>query len=329
MRILSTLMILSLVFGLSSCFSERSEKEEHKNVTQTGITASGTVSLKDCTPLTPMDATALNIWKDGANPNITGDVASSGKIVSVNYTLRTCTENGTILDTSREEDAKLGGIYMTGRTYEPFQTIIGSHQTVRGFEYGLIGMKKGERKTIAVAASDGYAEERIPKYYIAPNYTITLDKTLFSDKITQVISKTNLGELGNDIKVGSTLTGGANNDIPAKVTKINGEDVTLEIDNSKNNPFHAKELKVGESAIVEEGVTFTVKALEGTGVTFDVVNTKSPFAQNFTVGATADLPNGKIIIRSIEDNDVVVEDISGTDPKKSSLFFDVEIVDIK
>lgn len=83
-------------------------------------------------------------------------MAGSGDIVYVNYTLRSCTADGKMIDTSREADAISGDIYMTGRTYEPFSTIIGSHQTVRGFEHGLIGMKKGERKTIIVAPVDGY-----------------------------------------------------------------------------------------------------------------------------------------------------------------------------
>ena len=69
----------------------------------------------------------------------------------MNYTLRTCTQDGKILDTSREADAKIGNIFTQGRTYEPLQTVIGEHKVIRGFEYGLIGMKKGEKKIIAVA----------------------------------------------------------------------------------------------------------------------------------------------------------------------------------
>lgn len=330
MRILSTLVILSLTLGLSSCFQEeKNENPTASGTVQTASSESGAIALKNCTPLTPMDENALNIWKSGVNPAAGSDAVSSGKIVSVNYTLRTCTADGKILDTSREADAQLGGIYSTGRTYEPFQTIIGSHQTVRGFEYGLIGMKKGERKTIAVAPSDGYAEEKIPKYYIAPNYTMTLDKSLFSDKVTQTVSKADLGEKAATIKVGETLTGGTNGEMTAKVTKITASDVTLEIDNSKSNPFHGQELKAGVTAQVQEGMTFTVKSLEGTGVTFDVVNSKSPFVNNFTTGATAEISGGKMVIKAIEENDVIIEDVSGTDPKKSSLFFDIEVVDIK
>ncbi|MDD2694095.1 MAG: FKBP-type peptidyl-prolyl cis-trans isomerase [Candidatus Gracilibacteria bacterium] len=330
MRILSTLVILSLTLGLSSCFQEeKNEAPTASGTVQTGSSESGTVALRNCTQLTPMDENALNIWKNGVNPAAGTDAVSSGKIVSVNYTLRTCTADGTILDTSREADAKLGGIYSSGRTYEPFQTIIGSHQTVRGFEYGLIGMKKGERKTIAVAASDGYAEEKIPKYYIAPNYTMTLDKSLFADKVTQVVNRGNLGEMSVTVKVGDTLTGGTNGEITAKVINVTDTEVTLDIDNSTGNPFHGQELKAGATAEVQSGVTFTVKAIKGNDITFDVVNEQSPFIDNFMVGATAEVAGTKMLIKAIEEDNVIIEDISGTDPKKTSLFFDVEIVDIK
>lgn len=115
-----------------------------------------TPEVVNCTPVAPMDDTAMKIWQSGKSPATSADAVGSGKIIFVNYTLRTCTQDGKILDTSREADAKLGNIYTQGRDYEPLQTIIGEHKVIRGFEYGLIGMKKGEKKLIAVAPIDGY-----------------------------------------------------------------------------------------------------------------------------------------------------------------------------
>lgn len=157
---------------------------------------------------------------------------------------------------------------------------------------------------------------------------MTLDKSLFADTITEVIKKEMLGEEAKDIKVGSTLTGGENKDIPAKVIKISGDDVTLEIDN-KSNPFYGKKLEVGTVANVEDGVTFTIKSLEGTGVTFDIVNQKSPFFGKYTVGTTVDTPVGKVTLKSINTDDVTILVDTPKDPKQSTLFFDVEVVDIK
>ena len=350
MQSLKLLLILSLTFTLSSCYWDKPSKD---NMPQWGKNAVNTVKIPDqtgatmtapktpeainCTPVTPMDTAALKIWESGMNPTAWADAVSSGKIVFVNYTLRTCTQDGKILDTSREADAKIGNIFTQGRTYEPLQTVIGEHKVIRGFEYGLIGMKKGEKKIIAVAPIDGYGvedakggskEERVPKYAIAPEYTLTLDKSLFADTVTQTIKKTLLGDKTKNLKVGQTLTGGQNNDIPAKVIKITNDEVTLEIDNS-SNPFHGKKLKPGVSSSVEEGNEFTIVSMEGTGITFNVINKKSPFYKKYTVGAVADVPVGQITLKSIEKDDLIIVLDQGKDPKKTSLFFDVEVIDIK
>lgn len=305
------LIILILPLVLTSCFWEKKEAPKTDTPTTQGTTSTPSVA-KDCTPVAPLDAEALKFWEAGGPATVSPDTAGSGKIVYVNYTLRTCTADGKILDTSREADAKSAGIYNSGRTYEPFSTIIGSHQTVRGFEYGLIGMKKGERRTIAVAPVDGYGEDTpetqtVPKYMIAPEYSVTLDKSLFSDRITQVMSKTELGDMATGIKVGMTLTGGQNGDITATVKKIDGENVTLDIDNSKN-PFHGKELKPGTSATIENGTIFTITGLEGTGITFQAENKTSPFYGKYVTGATAEIPSlGTITLKSIEADDLIIE----------------------
>ena len=83
-------------------------------------------------------------------------------------------------------------------------------------------MKKGEKKMIEVSPKDGYGEalmvRTVPKYEVAPEFTITVDKTRFQDVITQVVPVASLGEAGKDLKVGQSLTGGLG--ITAKVVKI-------------------------------------------------------------------------------------------------------------
>jgi FKBP-type peptidyl-prolyl cis-trans isomerase len=153
MSALKITLLLALTLSLSSCFMDPEKSEPTKTPTTDTIVSTNPVN---CTEVTPLDAAGFAVWEAGSLPDGTDDMAGSGDIVYVNYTLRSCTADGEMIDTSREADAMAGGIYMTGRTYEPFSTIIGSHQTVRGFEHGLIGMKKGERKTIIVAPVDGY-----------------------------------------------------------------------------------------------------------------------------------------------------------------------------
>jgi FKBP-type peptidyl-prolyl cis-trans isomerase 2 len=146
-------------------------------------------------------------------------------------------------------------------------------------------MKKGERKMIQVSPKDGYGENvivrTVPKFEVAPEFTITVEKIRFQDVITQVVPRSDLGEAGKDLKEGQTLTGGLG--IVAKVVKLDGENITLDIEN-KDQPFYGKKLVVGASA-EKDGAKFTVKQLTDTGVTMDVVNSKSPFAgKKFEVG---------------------------------------------
>lgn len=62
----------------------------------------------------------------------------------------------------------------------------------------------------------------------------------------------------------------------AKVTKIDGDNITLEI-NNVNNPFYGKKLVVGEKA-KKENISFEVKAMTASGVTMRIINGDSPFA---------------------------------------------------
>jgi len=64
-----------------------------------------------------------------------------------------------------------------------------------------------------------------------------------------------------------------------------------------------------------------------------VVDNNSPFYGNYTVGASTILPMGQVTIKSIDEETVTlsIEEVASatTDPKKKTLFFDVEVVDIK
>lgn len=148
MRTLNALIVLALAVGLTSCAGTKPVEtptpvNTGKVITvDTGKTIEPTPVATNCTTVPPMDAAALKIYETGDNPSAPSGSIGSGSLAFVNYTLRTCTADGKILDTSRAADAKIAGIFQEGRPYEPFQTIIGTHQTVRGFEYGLIGMKK-------------------------------------------------------------------------------------------------------------------------------------------------------------------------------------------
>jgi peptidylprolyl isomerase len=66
--------------------------------------------------------------------------AKTGDTVHVNYTGKLA--DGTIFDTSRDR--------------HPVQFTIGKGQLIAGFEQAVIGMKKGESKTIVIPADQAY-----------------------------------------------------------------------------------------------------------------------------------------------------------------------------
>lgn len=131
---------------------------------------------------------------------------------------------------------------------------------------------------IEVLPKDGYGEltkeETVKEYEIKPKFTVTTDRQKFADSITETVPMSALGEQGKNVVVGQTLTGGSN--MVAKITKIEGENVTLLIDN-KDNPFYGKKISVGTTS-TKDKAKFTVKALTETGITLEVENGNSPFA---------------------------------------------------
>lgn len=78
--------------------------------------------------------------------------------VDVDYEGRT--PDGKLFDTSNEELAKKENAYIQEREYAPMHVTLGSHQLIKGFEDGLIGMKEGEEKTVTIKPADGYGERR-------------------------------------------------------------------------------------------------------------------------------------------------------------------------
>ncbi len=68
----------------------------------------------------------------------------NGKGVVVHYTGRF--EDGTVFDTSLTE----------GR--EPLNIVLGQGTLINGFEKGLVGLNKGDKKTIEIDPEEGYGE---------------------------------------------------------------------------------------------------------------------------------------------------------------------------
>lgn len=88
------------------------------------------------------------------------DFVENGDNVTVDYT--GIFKNGTIFDTSIEQNAKNAGIFNQNRTYEPMIFNVGSNEVIMGFNKGILNMHSGEEKTFTVNASEAYGEDNIP-----------------------------------------------------------------------------------------------------------------------------------------------------------------------
>lgn len=275
--------------------------------------------------------TTTEITSGATVEKVTPTEVADGTYVTLNYTLRDGAADGKVLETTVYSVGQSNGF--TGKTesdYTPFSVMVGSQQLIPGFEKGLIGMKKGDKKTIEVPPELGYGTgpvlSTIPKFQIAPVFTITQDKAIFADVLTETVTRDQLPEDMKAATIGQVFTGA--NNATAKVVKATDTDITLEIQNT-NNPFYKKKVVVGATAeSAEQGATYKITKIVGTGVTIEVTNKNSPFYnKNFSVGETLDLPSGKVEIKEIKDEEVVIAQSHPMAGK--TLFFDIEILDIK
>lgn len=300
---------------LTSCFFDKTEP---------------TVNTQGSSSGTQSNVSSGNLSEDASNiSSVKKDVVSKGDTVSVDYvgTL----EDGTVFDSSLEEFAKKVKGYTPGaRKYEPLTFTVGAGQMIKGFDAWVVGMKLGEKKTLTIAPKDAYGEayteQDVAAKYFQDIFTETVPRDNFKDTVTQVVPLSALGDKAKGLTVGQIIEAGSTK---AKVTKIEGENVTVDIENSQN-PFYQKKLAVGLKSTFE-GNTITVKALTDTGVTVEVVNKANPFyGKKIKEGMEGSTPNGgKIKILKITADTITIGVPNTHELAGKTLKFDVEIKAIK
>lgn len=148
----------------------------------------------------------------GAFLFITGDTSASGaevkigSVVKVDYTGKL--PDGRVFDTSLLSVAQDNSTYLksplftyrsSNSAYAPLQFTVGDNTLIDGFEYGLMGMKVGDTKTLTIPVSEGYGpldssklvtinlNETVPvfAYMTAAQFKTTYGVTAVSQTVVQ------------------------------------------------------------------------------------------------------------------------------------------------
>ncbi|MBR1850141.1 MAG: FKBP-type peptidyl-prolyl cis-trans isomerase [Bacteroidales bacterium] len=136
-------------------------EEMQRRQTEEPATIAKYISDNNITAKPNADGLYKIIRKAGNGPRV-----AAGKHVAINYTGRLT--DGTIFDSSVEQDAVAGGIYNPQRPYEPMDYVVGQMQLIKGWEDGIMGEAQGTELTLVIPSALAYgsrgAGELIPPF---------------------------------------------------------------------------------------------------------------------------------------------------------------------
>ena len=114
---------------------------------------------------------------------------------------------------------KDGSIFDSSEGREPLEFTVGGNMVVPGFENGVIGMKKGENKTISISPEEAYGEHNAEQ--------------------VSVVERSQLPEdMEPEVGMALQATGQDGSVIPVAITEVNEETVTVDA----NHPLAGKQL---------------------------------------------------------------------------------------
>jgi len=138
----------------------------------------------------------------------------TGDTISVHYTGRF--EDGNVFDSSRNR--------------APLKFTVGAGQLIKGFDDAVIGMAQGEKKTVHIGPDEGYGQRN--------------DALVFDFPMADVPEGMHI-ELGMMLQ----LRDDRGNPVPAVVTALNGETITMDC----NHPLAGRQL-VFDIEVIETGL---------------------------------------------------------------------------
>ncbi|MFQ5800678.1 MAG: peptidylprolyl isomerase [Candidatus Hydrothermarchaeales archaeon] len=181
-----------------------------------------------------------------AGCNVAGETVEVGDVVTVNYVGRL--EDGKVFDTTVREVAENPVIPKTSTftpraVYTPFKFRVGAGEVIPGFEEGVIEMKEGEEKEIAIPPEKGYG-----------NWSEKLTKTYPRIQTINIVEEVPMDELAEESGVTQFVK---NTTIPwrywkARILLITPDSVVLKnevSDTIANTEIGPLEIKVGAGTI--------------------------------------------------------------------------------
>ncbi|RLF41953.1 MAG: hypothetical protein DRN12_01790 [Thermoplasmata archaeon] len=210
-----------------------------------------------------------------------------GDCVDVNYIGR-FHSNGTVFDTSYEDIARKWNIYNANRTYQALKIFVNPYgnltvpkgyenytsSMIPGFIEALVGMKKGENKTVSIPPEKAYGTWNVSlaeQYGLSPypidyvvNDTQKIDKSVFSSYFPNVNVT-----LNNTFDWGSRMIG-INDTLYATITNISGTNVTYVLLPQNGTTFPMPLFNWTEVIIVKNSTHFILHTIVDKGYTTSI-----------------------------------------------------------
>lgn len=254
----------------------------------------------------------------------------AGDSVSVLYVGRL--QDGSVFDTNVKEVGEASGLQKL--SYEPLQFQVGAGQMIQGFDEGVVGMKKGEKKIITVPPEKGYGQ-RDPRNIIALPRVQEVNRT---EKISETFEwpLANFQTLFGREPVVDEVVNNTLFPVPYRVMGKNSTHVVLKANLVQGMPVRFPSLQWDSLVLSIENGVATIRHNPENGqqietpignATITVNEDKLIISANPEVGRKFPTPFGSAVVASVNATNVIVDlnhELAG-----KTLTFEVDILDIK